>query len=411
MKIGLYLGIPPEGGGAHQYAKTMLLALEQLERGSRLSLTVAYAHPSWHDLVAHHAADRRLQISRGYLDKVWRAAFRFGFPPGILRAALRALPGEHRLLDEAACDLWIFPAQETLACALQSATVSAIHDLMHRYERRFPESGSLIEYWRREQHYQAVCQFSAAILVDSATGKQHVVESYGAAPEKIFQLPYAARQPEPVAPELLSGFLKSIHVPAGRYFYYPAQFWGHKNHVRLIEAFDRIGPEENDLWLILPGSPKNAMDEVRAAAQRTRHSARIIFPGFLEDELVAALYEGALALVMPSFYGPTNIPPLEAMARGCPMALSDVYGMREQSGDAAIYFDPESVDDIARCLGRLHREPELRQTLAANALRTAHACDFEAFTRKLSAILENIEEQAAASSGHRARNSCGHPGK
>lgn len=390
MKIGLYLGLPPEAGGAHQYAKTMLLALEQLEREARLSLAVAFADPSWRPLIAHRPPERTFRIQRSNLDRIWRAALRFGFPPGFLRAALKWLPGEHHLLDQAACDLWIFPGQETLACTLQSGTVTVIHDLMHRYERRFPESGSSVEYWRREHHYRAVCRHASAILVDSATGKQHVVESYGAPPGKIFQLPYAAREPEPVDPALLAGFLGSIGVPSGRYFYYPAQFWRHKNHVRLIEAFDRIGPEENDLWLILPGSPKNAIDEVRAAARQARHPDRIVFPGFLEDELVAALYQDAIALVMPTFYGPTNIPPLEAMVRGCPMALSDVYGMREQSGDAALYFDPEDVADIARCLERLHREPELRRTLAANARRMAQARDFGTFTRNLSAILENI---------------------
>ena len=63
------------------------------------------------------------------------------------------------------------------------------------------------------------------------------------------------------------------------------------------------------------------------------------FLGLVPDEDIPALYEGALALVMPAYYGPTNLPPLEAVTLGCPVIYSDLPGCREQMGDAALYCD------------------------------------------------------------------------
>ena len=79
----------------------------------------------------------------------------------------------------------------------------------------------------------------------------------------------------------------------------------------------------------------------------------VLFLGYVPDEDMPALYRSARALVMPTFFGPTNIPPLEAFALGCPVATSRIYGIPEQLGDAALLFDPASVDEIFECLIRL----------------------------------------------------------
>jgi len=72
---------------------------------------------------------------------------------------------------------------------------------------------------------------------------------------------------------------------------------------------------------------------------------------------------------MPTFFGPTNIPPLEAMALGCPVAVSDIYAMREQLGDAALYFRPNSVRDIINIMERLWQDDLLCEDLAQRGLQ------------------------------------------
>ena len=80
-------------------------------------------------------------------------------------------------------------------------------------------------------------------------------------------------------------------------------------------------------------------------------------------------YRRARAMVMPTFFGPTNIPPLEAFALGCPVAVSNIYGIPEQVGDAALLFDPNSVEEIADCIERLWQD----DALCASLISKGHA--------------------------------------
>src|SRR5262249_29771213 len=85
--------------------------------------------------------------------------------------------------------------------------------------------------------------------------------------------------------------------------------------------------------------------------------------GYIPDADIASIYAEATALVMPTFFGPTNIPISEAWALGCPVLTSDIRGIRQQSGDAALLVDPKSADDIASGIFRLWTEDGLRQQL------------------------------------------------
>jgi glycosyltransferase involved in cell wall biosynthesis len=118
---------------------------------------------------------------------------------------------------------------------------------------------------------------------------------------------------------------------------YPANGWPHKNHRRLLEAFALIRREHPDLKLVLTGSgleslPRHKGVEVRGHVSR--------------DELIH-LYRTAQALVFPSLYEGFGLPPLEAMACGCPVAASNAAALPEILEDASRYFDPTEPEDIA----------------------------------------------------------------
>jgi glycosyltransferase involved in cell wall biosynthesis len=74
---------------------------------------------------------------------------------------------------------------------------------------------------------------------------------------------------------------------------------------------------------------------------------------------------------MPTFLGPTNIPPLEAFVCGCPAAVSNIYGMPEQTGGAALLFDPTSVVDMSKTLQRLWQDDALCTELKHKGLAQA----------------------------------------
>ena len=95
-------------------------------------------------------------------------------------------------------------------------------------------------------------------------------------------------------------------------------------------------------------------------------------------------------MMMPTFFGPTNIPPLEAFVTRCPAAVSDIYGMREQLGDAALFFDPHSDQEIASVMKRLWLEDELCATLSTRGREQAQKWGQAQFNDRLRRILKEI---------------------
>jgi glycosyltransferase involved in cell wall biosynthesis len=228
---------------------------------------------------------------------------------------------------------------------------------MHRYESRFAEVSAHGEYLKRERHFTRLCRWARGVLVDSEVGKKHVIDSYGLNPVRIHVLPYIA----PKYPDLScdkTGDIRDLDLPQ-KYLFYPAQFWGHKNHKALVQAAALLKPRIPDLKIVFAGSEKNGLAETREKVHALKLSDSIHFLGYVPNDHIPILYRRARALIMPTFFGPTNIPPLEAAAFGCPVAVSDIYGMRQQMGDAALYFDPSSVGEIADVMERLWKDDPL----------------------------------------------------
>jgi glycosyltransferase involved in cell wall biosynthesis len=114
------------------------------------------------------------------------------------------------------------------------------------------------------------------------------------------------------------------------------------------------------------------------------------FAGYLPEADIPEFYRRARALVFPTFFGPTNIPPLEAFALGCPVAASGIYGMPEQLGDAALLFDPHSAEQMADCIGRLWQDDTLCQRLTSNGHARARHWGPSQFDVTLHAIVEKL---------------------
>ena len=115
-----------------------------------------------------------------------------------------------------------------------------------------------------------------------------------------------------------------------------------------------------------------------------------ILPGYLPAEELAWCYRHARALVMPTFFGPTNIPPLEAMALGCPMAVSGIYGMPEQCGNAALYFRPDAPECIAEAMRLLWTDNALCLELKEKGLSRTKLYNILHFKRQLVRIIGQV---------------------
>ena len=366
--VGVLLSAGP-GGGVLQYTQAILDAM--LSLSDEYLLTAAFADDGWRKHLDNRVSVIKLAETKWNraLNKAWHST---GLPISLWRKTVAALDSNIRALVSAKCDLWICPNHERYVFRAPIPALGTVHDLMHRYERRFPEVSANGEFEAREFHFSETVRWAKGILVDSELGKTQLVESYGADPGKVFPLPY-------IAPGWIYEYdgrdeaaVSDKYSLPEKYFFYPAQFYRHKNHSNLILAIARLKKSHPDVKLVLVGATdRNAYPDVRQQVNDLGLGDNVLFLGYVEDREMAALYRRARALVMPTYFGPTNIPQLEAFALGCPVATSRIYGIPDQVGDAALLFDPSSVDEIYTCLSRLWTDDSLTATLSERGLALA----------------------------------------
>ena len=386
-KIGLFLDYHPTDGGTFQYNQTMIEAMAALP-ADRFSVVFGYTSDRWLKYLAPHDL-QKVFLTSGF----WGRAVSLGWTrAGLPMAPWRSLcplfhPMAKALLQEK-CDLWIFPSPTAKSFQIPVPALVTIHDLMHRYERQFPESAAGWQFFCRERNLANIRRWAKGALVDSECGRHHVQECCGMPPERIHVLPYTAPG-YILAAVTPPGFDSRYRLPQ-KFLFYPAQFWEHKNHKRLLEAVYLLKNQVPDLKLVLAGSPKNAYDAVVNQVRQLDLADAVTFLGYVPEEDLPELYRRARALVMPTFYGPTNIPPLEAFALGCPVVVSDIYAMPEQVGDAALLFNPESVEDIAECIRKVWLNDALCDLLIARGKSRAAAWGQQQFNERLRTIVERV---------------------
>jgi glycosyltransferase involved in cell wall biosynthesis len=385
-KIGLFLTANPSGGGMFQYSMAVLSALLALPQAQN-ELVVGYSDPAWIHFVPSDVEQFPLRLSRtlSAVAALW-ATVELSHKLW-LRAAPRLFPAVREIVEKN-CDLWIFPRQDVWSSRFPVPALAAVHDLMHRYEPRFPEAGGLVRRGYRQRYMQELINGSAGILVDSAVGKRHVLESFVADPGKVFVLPYVPAS-YIYRSGISSDFEARYRLPE-KFLFYPAEFWPHKNHLRLIDAIARVRVSCSDIHLILAGSLGKEYSRIRAHVEELGLHDHIHFAGYLPDADVPEFYRRARALVFPTFFGPTNIPPLEAFALGCPVAASGIYGMPEQLGDAALFFDPRSEEQMEDCIRRLWQDDALCQCLISSGHKRASQWGPFQFNAGLHSIIEQL---------------------
>lgn len=155
-----------------------------------------------------------------------------------------------------------------------------------------------------------------------------------------------------------------------RYLVYVGGLNPHKNLLGLLRAAPGLFESSPDLALVIVGDTSGRgfhdnVAELRAFAhENPLLEERVLFTGYVPDEDLVALYNGATAFVLPSLWEGFGLPALEAMACGLPVVASDRGSLPEVVGDAGRLFDPLSPDSIARAIAPLLRDEALHRRLA-----------------------------------------------
>jgi glycosyltransferase involved in cell wall biosynthesis len=259
-------------------------------------------------------------------------------------------------------DVWFSPLLilDPLDCPIPSAFT--IPDMQHEYFPDFFDAGTL--NWRKK-YFQASANKANIIFTLSENSRNDIARFLEVSPEKI----------KAIHLDSPSWFNENRQIKAktvnkkfggSKYLFYPANTWPHKNHLRLLEAFDRIKDQIKEINLLFSGYPHQADKIIHDYINKHHLKERVHFLGYVKKEEIPLIYHNALGLIFPSLFEGFGIPIIEAFRSGCPVLCANNSSIPEVAGDAVIYFDGLSVKEISNSIMKFVSDSNLRKQLIRN---------------------------------------------
>jgi glycosyltransferase involved in cell wall biosynthesis len=228
------------------------------------------------------------------------------------------------------------------------------------------------------------------ILADSAATRADLIELYHTPPEKISVL-YCGIHPmfRPVAdPQNLAAVRARYGLGSAPFILAVSTLQPRKNYARLIRAFARL--RDQSVNLVIAGGKGWLFETIFAEVARLALRERVIFPGFVADGDLPALYSAARLLAYPSLYEGFGLPMLEAMACGTPVVASTASCLPEVAGDAARLVSPTDVEALSVALDQVLADETLRRDLTAKGYARAGQFTWEQSARQLLSIYREL---------------------
>ncbi len=369
IKLGVLALARPDSGGTYQYTLSMLQALHYME-GFEITVFGDPKNPDFAKLgypIFRFTESRRQQLT-----------------------ALMAHRMHIRLPDAfASQDLLLAPVYSLALLHTTRPFAYTLHDIQENY---YPENFS---WWQRAWRYQVhsqLLQRAGRVICESQHVNTDITRSFGVPEERtvVIVAPPLRQFLTGETDDRLRAARVRLNLPE-KFLFYPAQFWAHKNHLRLIEAFREVAAEVPDLKLVLTGKKRDEYDSVMSAIGKYGLGDRVCHLGYVEQDDLQAIYKLATALIMPSLFESVSIPIYEAFQVGTPVVASNVLAIPEQVGDAGLLFDPESVTSIKAAILKITVDPEAARRLGKKGHDRMSAMTRERYGQQLQILMTAIK--------------------
>lgn len=376
----------PALGGNFSYYERFIRAIDQHAFNENLTLCFVGRLPT--RKVARQK--EYIKLSAWYFYKLFRGLNRIVSRLFIINIDLCSKIDSY-LLKKKGVDVLLFPKQ-FLRQVDKFPFITMNWDAGHKSTFMFPEFASSFEF--RENWYRREMQEALAIFVESDSSKEEFLGFFSVLESKVEVIPLFPGGVVELAvkPEVQESILRKFNLKRSSYFYYPAQFWAHKNHYNLILAFQQlIAKCSSDIKLVFTGSDKGNKKYILSVLKELALEDRIVVLNFVSNEEVYALYKNSVALVMSTFLGPTNMPLLEAQHLETVVICSDLKGHREICKDGALYADPKDPAQWCEAMNAALKE-DVRSGLIkkANAVKESSPFNIHSAIVKLEESLLKI---------------------
>ena len=266
--------------------------------------------------------------------------------------------------------------------------IATVWDLNHNDIPAYPEVSRHGKFEQRQNHYNKLLPNATRILVGNNVGKRDICTYYPVDERKVRTVPmFTPQDIFNIEPD--EGILEKHKLAKNKFIYYPAHFWGHKNHIRILKALKELRDRGIELICVFSGVGTR-MSFVKSKVKELGLEKQVVFAGFVTREEVSALYKNALCLTYASVFGPDNIPPLEALALGCPVIISDIDGHKEQLGDTVEYFETFNHVDLANKIEYLMNNSVSDEKIERGKILAKERCS-DNYVEKAMAVVAELE--------------------
>jgi len=378
-KLGFVALAGPDNGGTYQYTLAMLHGLQHV-RGYDITL---FGDPQNPDFV-----------------KSGHPIIPFTEPYAKQLTALAFYKGHVGMADPfASQDILLAPIYSLALLHTTKPFAYTLHDLQEKY---YPENFSLWQRIWRDQVHSRLLNRAGHVICESRLVQADIIRAYGVPEQRIAVIPAPPQRQffSELGSEQLQAARTRLQLPE-KFLVYPAHYWAHKNHLRLVEAFRLVVREVPDSKLVLTGKKIDDYETVVNAIDKAELSANVLHLGFIDREDLQAVYQLATALVMPSLFESVSIPVYEALQVGTPVAASNILAIPEQVGDAGVLFDPMSAASIAEAILKIVRDPAMASRLGKRGRERMQMMTTERYGGQLELVLRTLQssQNSKANSG------------
>ena len=234
-----------------------------------------------------------------------------------------------------------------------------------------------------------------AIITISTSSKDDIIKLYGTSIDRVHVVYLGIKNTVTLKPHIYS--MQELQTKYGiskDFVLFVGTLQPRKNISRLIEAFSLLLKDKSyqgsPIQLVIVGKKGWQYEEILESPKKFGIEDKVKFLDFVPDDELVMLYKNALCFLFPSLYEGFGLPILEAMKLGCPVITSNVSSMPEAGGDAAIYVDPENVEDIAKKLEKVLSDSKLRSEMVEKGKKQVQKFNWDKTAKETLAILEQV---------------------
>lgn len=378
-KIGILAFGDKHGGGVYQYTQSIIDALKV----DKTKEYIIFCN-SDDDRFEHYGlVVRKIDKPKSNMIEKGVRAVQFLF---LIRKPLFFNKSEFDVFGD--IDMFLSPAISAYPhFYMNKPFVFTLHDMQERY---YPEFFSRYERVMRWLNNRTLAKSADQIICESNFVKNDIVKFTGVNGDKInvIQSPppeeFLNYQFDDVQFDVVR---KKYNLPK-KYIFYPAQCWFHKNHIKLVEAFELVSKQYDDVYLILTGSQQNNYKNLMTRVNDLKLNEKVKHLGYIDYEDLAYLYKMSQMLVMPTLFESVSIPIYEAFALEVPVCSSDVVALPEQVGDAGLMFNPHDSKDMAEKMMMYLSDESLRKGKARLGFEKVSGFNHEEYGKKVLGIFE-----------------------